>query len=79
MLKKIIPAIMVSLFAVSAFAGAQAGAPTLADLDTDKDGVLSQTEAEVAGIGKELFAVADTDMNGTLSEEEYTKLTTGDK
>ncbi len=66
---------MVSLFAASAFAAA----PVFAELDTDKDGALSQAEAEVAGIGQELFTAADTDMNGILSEEEYTKLTTGDK
>ncbi len=71
MLKKLIPTVAVSLFAVSAFA---ATTPTFADLDTDKDGVLAQAEVEVVGIDKKMFEKADIDMNGKLDEAEYTKL-----
>ncbi len=74
MLKKVILTIMASLFAVSAFANA----PAFGDLDADKDGALSQSEADIAGISKELFAKADADKNGSLSEDEYATLTTGD-
>ncbi len=75
MLKKIIPTIMVALFAVSAFAAA----PAFGDLDADHNGMLSKGEAEAAGIGPELFAKADADANGSLSQEEYATLTTGEK
>ncbi len=75
MLKKIIPTILVSLFAVSAFAGA----PTFKALDTDQNGMLSQGEAQAAGISKELFVKADANVDGKLSPKEYATLTTKDK
>ncbi len=73
MLKKTIPTIIFSLFAVAAFANA----PVFGDLDTNKDGSLSKSEAATAGISEELFTKADADMNGTLSEDEYATLVTG--
>ena len=75
MLKKAIPTLIFSLFAVTAFANA----PAFGDLDTNKDGALSKGEAATAGISKELFGKADTDMNGMLSEKEYGSIVTGDK
>ena len=75
MLKKVIPAILVSLFAVSAFAAA----PTFKTIDADQDGALSNTEAQAAGIGKELFVKADANADGKLSPEEYATLITSDK
>jgi len=72
MLKKAIPTIIFSLFAVAAFANV----PTFGDLDTNKDGALSKDEAATAGISTELFTKADVDMNGMLSEDEYATLVT---
>ncbi len=72
MFKKVLPTIVFSLFAVSAFANV----PAFADLDTNHDGALSKSEADAAGISKELFTKADADMNGTLSEDEYATLVT---
>lgn len=73
MLKRVIPTIVFSLFAVSAFANV----PTFGDLDTNKDGALSKSEAATAGISEELFTKADADMNGMLSEAEYATLVDG--
>ncbi len=75
MLKKIIPTILVSLFAVSSFAAA----PAFGNLDADQNGALSKGEAQAAGISKELFVKADVDKNGSLSQEEYATLTTDEK
>ena len=75
MLKKVIPTILVSLFAVSAFAGT----PTFKTLDTDQDGMLSKGEAQAAGISKELFVKADADADGKLSPQEYATLTAQEK
>ncbi len=75
MLKKVIPTILVSLFAVSAFAAV----PAFKDLDADQNGMLSKGEAQAAGISPELFAKADADANGSLSQEEYATLTTDKK
>ena len=73
MLKRVIPTIVFSLFAVSAFANV----PAFGDLDTNKDGALSKSEAATAGISKDLFTKADADMNGMLSEAEYATLVDG--
>lgn len=75
MVKKVIPTILVSLFAVSAFAGA----PTFKALDADQDGMLSKGEAQAAGISKELFVKTDADADGKLSPQEYATLTTKEK
>lgn len=75
MLKKAIPTILFSLFAVTAFANT----PAFGDLDTNKDGALSKGEAATAGISKDLFTKADADMNGMLSEDEYGSIATGSK
>jgi len=72
MFKKVIPTIMFSVFAVAAFANA----PAFGDLDTNKDGALSKSEAATAGISEELFTKADADMNGMLNEDEYATLVT---
>ena len=75
MLKKVIPTILVSLFAVSAFAAA----PTFKSIDADQDGMLSKGEAQAAGISKELFIKADANADGKLSPEEYATLITKDE
>ena len=53
---------------------AQASAPakqSWADVDTDKDGALSQTEAAAVPSLVQVFGEADTDADGSLTADEY--------
>ncbi|HFQ90631.1 MAG TPA: EF-hand domain-containing protein [Desulfobulbus sp.] len=70
-MKKIIPAALLTLVATAALAMA----PSFAQVDTNKDGAISQSEAEAVGISKELFTKADADHNGTLNMDEFKNLT----
>ncbi|MDN3380502.1 MULTISPECIES: EF-hand domain-containing protein [unclassified Pseudoalteromonas] len=42
--------------------------------DTDGDGVISQKEASVNAQLVEIFSALDTDQNGELSKEEFSKV-----
>lgn len=42
-----------------------------ADVDTDKDGKLSRTEASLVPALRQVFDQADADANGTLTADEY--------
>jgi len=68
MYKTITLTMVLSFFAVSAFANA----PTFEAIDADKDAAISIDEAAAAGMSEEVFAKLDADKNGTLSMEEYT-------
>ena len=70
-MKKMIPAVLLTLIAAVAFAKA----PSFTQVDTNKDGAISASEAEAAGISKELFIRADADHNGTLNMDEFKNLT----
>jgi len=70
MYKTIVSALALSLFAATAFAAA----PVFEEIDADKDGAVSLSEAAAAGIGTELFAQLDVDQNGALSTDEYKAL-----
>ncbi|MEM8855288.1 MAG: EF-hand domain-containing protein [Pseudomonadota bacterium] len=49
-----------------------------ASVDTDKSGLISYGEAStVWNISREMFAVADTNSDGGLSEAEYNELIRG--
>ena len=67
MYKTITLAMVLSFFAVSAFANA----PTFEAVDADKDGSVSIDEAVAVGMSEEVFAKLDVDKSGTLSMEEY--------
>ena len=67
MYKTITLAMVLSSFAVSAFANV----PTFETVDTDKDAAISIEEAAAAGMSEEVFLKLDVDKNGTLSVEEY--------
>ena len=70
-MKKIV---LTSLFALGLSGAAFAQAATdFASVDTDVNGGISLTEAQVAwpDLTEEAFTAADTDGNGELSAEEY--------
>ena len=70
-MKKIV---LTSLFALGLSSAAMAQAATdFASVDTDANGGVSLTEAQVAwpDLTEEAFTAADTDGNGELSAEEY--------
>jgi hypothetical protein len=69
MYKKVLPGLFLALIAVPAFA-----APAFEVLDSDSDGVISQSEARTAGISKELFVKFDLDKDATLNADEYKAL-----
>jgi hypothetical protein len=73
-MKKIIVSSLVVL-GLSTAAFAQA-ATDFASVDTDLNGSVSLTEAQVAwpDLTEEAFTAADTDANGELSAEEYDAL-----
>ncbi len=56
---------------------ANASAPDFTDIDADKDGFLSQTEAFAVGISEQLFAKFDLDRDQQLNPEEYNLLIIG--
>ena len=66
MMKKV-SVLMASLLLVAGSAVAQQA--SFEELDTDADGVLSSSEAEVVEALD--FTAADTDQSGDLSQEEY--------
>ncbi len=66
-MKKFIPALLLSMIATAALAMG----PTFTQVDTNKDGAISASEAEAAGISKDLFAKADADHSGTLNQDEF--------
>lgn len=68
--KKLIPAVLLTLIATTALAMA----PSFTQVDTNKDGAISASEAEAAGISKELFAKADADHSGSLNVDEFKNL-----
>ncbi|MFP7755133.1 hypothetical protein ACLG6S_10875 [Thermodesulfobacteriota bacterium B35] len=70
-MKKMIPAVLLTLMATTAFAMA----PSFTQVDTNKDGAISASEAEAVGISKELFTKADADHSGTLNMDEFKNLT----
>lgn len=73
-MKKIV---LTSLFALGLTGAAMAQAATdFASVDTDLNGTISLTEAQVAwpDLTEEGFTQADTDGNGELSAEEYDAL-----
>jgi len=74
-MKKIIVSSLVVL-GLSTAAFAQGAATDFATVDTDLNGGVSLTEAQVAwpDLTEEAFTAADTDANGELSAEEYDAL-----
>ena len=57
-------------FGISGLVFAQASLPAFEELDANSDGEISMEEAAaVEGLD---FATADTDLNGSLNQEEYT-------
>lgn len=73
-MKKIV---LTSLFALGLSGAAMAQAATdFASVDTDLNGSISLSEAQVAwpDLTPEAFAAADVDANGELSAEEYQAL-----
>ncbi len=69
-MSRVIPALLLSLIAVTAFAAA----PAFDKIDVNKDGALSASEAAAAGISKKMFASADLDHNQKLNMDEYKAL-----
>lgn len=69
-MSRVIPALLLSLIAVTAFAAA----PAFDKIDVNKDGALSASEAAAAGISKKMFAGADLDHNQKLNMDEYKAL-----
>jgi hypothetical protein len=68
---KHLAAVLLLLAAAPAFAAI----PAFTDVDADKDGMVTQSEAVVAGISQSLFAKLDQDKDSKLSAEEYKVLT----
>ena len=71
MYKHLLTGLLLAVFAVPAFASI----PAFTEVDADKDGAVTQSEAVMAGISKSLFAKLDQDKNSILSAEEYKVLT----
>ncbi len=67
---RVIPALLLSLIAVTAFAAA----PAFDKIDANKDGALSVKEAASAGISKKMFTNADLDHDQKLNMDEYKAL-----
>ncbi|MFT5171992.1 MAG: hypothetical protein ACI8W7_000156 [Gammaproteobacteria bacterium] len=65
MKKQLLAAVLTASFSGFVFAAP----PVFSDVDTNADGMISPTEAQVVeGLD---FTAADTDENGSLSEAEY--------
>ena len=67
---RLLPALLLSVVAVTAFAAA----PAFEKIDADRDGSLSVSEAASAGISKKMFAQADLDHDQKLNVDEYNAL-----
>lgn len=68
------PALLSTLVFTIGFAGAAAaqGLPAFEEVDANSDGVISQAEAAaVEGLD---FATADTNQDGMIDREEYSRL-----
>lgn len=71
--KKVFSGLLLACIAVPAFASI----PEFTEIDTDKNGFVSRSEANEAGISEQLFALLDFDKDQKLSADEYNILTAG--
>ncbi|WP_395343581.1 EF-hand domain-containing protein [Ningiella sp. W23] len=63
--------LLTTIFAIGIAASAGASEGTFDELDTDQDGVISQSEAQAHATLSATFAEVDTDADGVISWAEF--------